>query len=238
MNMNRFGSILSVCAIVLATPAAAVVPLVNSPITVTSANIGQTFSYTYNGIVNEQTIIGLSSRLTFRLNSIVGKRWNFTAFVNNTLNSAPISARITGFGFSGNPEITGATPGAGPFGTAVIDAGFPQIGGKTSVDFCLTSGNNCSGGAGGGVLKNTTATQEFALSFANNTTSVIFNNFIVRYQAITGVRQGNSGIGMGSLSDDFDPGGDPVPEPASWAMLIAGFGLIGAIARRQRAAVA
>ena len=29
-----------------------------------------------------------------------------------------------------------------------------------------------------------------------------------------------------------------VPEPASWAMLIAGFGLVGAVARRRRAAVA
>jgi hypothetical protein len=30
----------------------------------------------------------------------------------------------------------------------------------------------------------------------------------------------------------------PVPEPASWVMLIAGFGLIGGIARRQRSATA
>ena len=29
-----------------------------------------------------------------------------------------------------------------------------------------------------------------------------------------------------------------VPEPASWAMLIAGFGLVGAVARRRRTAVA
>lgn len=34
---------------------------------------------------------------------------------------------------------------------------------------------------------------------------------------------------------DVAPG---IPEPASWAMLIAGFGLVGAIARRQRLATA
>jgi hypothetical protein len=32
-------------------------------------------------------------------------------------------------------------------------------------------------------------------------------------------------------------GPGPVPEPASWAMLIAGFGLVGAVARRRRMAV-
>ncbi len=35
-----------------------------------------------------------------------------------------------------------------------------------------------------------------------------------------------------------DPSGPVVPEPATWAMLIAGFGLVGATMRRRRAAVA
>ena len=34
----------------------------------------------------------------------------------------------------------------------------------------------------------------------------------------------------------FPEGGTAVPEPASWALLIAGFGLVGAVQRRQRAA--
>jgi hypothetical protein len=45
--------------------------------------------------------------------------------------------------------------------------------------------------------------------------------------------------------DDFaatlaplSPEGGAVPEPASWAMLIAGFGLVGASARRRRALAA
>jgi hypothetical protein len=36
----------------------------------------------------------------------------------------------------------------------------------------------------------------------------------------------------------FTSSGAVVPEPASWAMLIAGFGLVGAVARRRRAATA
>jgi hypothetical protein len=39
-------------------------------------------------------------------------------------------------------------------------------------------------------------------------------------------------LGTGELSISA------VPEPASWAMLIAGFGLVGAVARRRRTAVA
>lgn len=235
--MNKLRLVLAVPALVVAMPVAAVVPLVNSPISVTSADVGQSFTYTYNGIINEQNQSGLTAAIRFTLNSVSDKVWNFTAAIDNTLSAAPVGGRIVSFGFNGNPEIIGATAISGPFGKAVIDGSFPQIG-KTTIDFCLTANNNCQGGSGGGVVNGTTATQEFALSFANNTTSVIFNNFILRYQSISGSRLGDSGIGLGTNDGGFDPGGNPVPEPASWAMLIAGFGLIGAMARRQRAAVA
>lgn len=42
-------------------------------------------------------------------------------------------------------------------------------------------------------------------------------------------------IGIGGVAP---PPVDPVPEPASWALLIAGFGLIGAVTRRRRASLA
>jgi hypothetical protein len=40
--------------------------------------------------------------------------------------------------------------------------------------------------------------------------------------------------GFGVVTLATAPGVDGVPEPASWAMLIAGFGLTGAMARRGR----
>ena len=58
-----------------------------------------------------------------------------------------------------------------------------------------------------------------------------------------------SGFGRGSaFGGDFSPrnfngsitytiGAGAVPEPASWALLLAGFGLTGAMARRRRTAV-
>jgi hypothetical protein len=42
----------------------------------------------------------------------------------------------------------------------------------------------------------------------------------------------------GGIGGETDTPFGPVPEPASWAMLIAGFGLTGAAMRRRRAAIA
>ncbi|WP_235902546.1 PEPxxWA-CTERM sorting domain-containing protein [Sandarakinorhabdus oryzae] len=47
-----------------------------------------------------------------------------------------------------------------------------------------------------------------------------------------------SGDTGGWRANTITPGIGAVPEPASWAMLIAGFGLVGAVSRRRRGAVA
>jgi hypothetical protein len=40
-----------------------------------------------------------------------------------------------------------------------------------------------------------------------------------------------------AISGSFTLSSAPIPEPASWAMLIAGFGLVGVAARRRQATV-
>lgn len=47
-----------------------------------------------------------------------------------------------------------------------------------------------------------------------------------------GVPQGLSHLAFLG-SDGFDPGGGEVPEPATWAMLLAGFGMVGYASRRR-----
>ncbi len=44
--------------------------------------------------------------------------------------------------------------------------------------------------------------------------------------------------GLGGVAVSLSSGTGAVPEPASWAMLIAGFGLVGATMRRRRAVIA
>jgi hypothetical protein len=41
-----------------------------------------------------------------------------------------------------------------------------------------------------------------------------------------------------AATEVITPGGGAVPEPATWAMLLAGFGLVGVSARRRRALAA
>lgn len=61
-------------------------------------------------------------------------------------------------------------------------------------------------------------------------------------QVITGLRLSATGVAfeVDSFAAEYAEGplGGAVPEPASWAMLIAGFGLVGAANRRRRVTVA
>ena len=227
-------------ALLGAAPAFAAVPLVNSPITVTTADVGKTFTYNFNGIVDEVAQPGLAASITFKLTGFVGNAWSFSAAINNNLPGTPVAGRITSFGFNSAPDIAAVSLLSGPFMSSQLDGGFPQTGGGTTIDFCLEdqAGGGCGGG-GNGVFNNTSALQLFTLTLAGApTTSATFNNFILRWQSVAGDFRGTSGIGMGTNGNDdggFDPGGGVVPEPATWAMLMTGFGMVGFAVRRRRA---
>lgn len=81
-----------------------------------------------------------------------------------------------------------------------------------------------------------TLNQQFASSFDStrtlitNAVGISFTNYLLDGRSVSGtITVGQSLAEFVSLSP-----GDPVPEPASWAQMLAGFALAGAAARRRR----
>jgi hypothetical protein len=252
--MNQVVSILAAAALFSAAPAAAT-------ITLTTASVGSDFAVDFGGQISGRAQPGLSAAALFRLDSVStdGRLWGFSVDLANT-STAPISAaRITGFGMglqgfsaAGNAvAISGASAGpaagssTGPVFGQVLrrqnlgsNVNVPELGGIADVCFMAGSGttNNCSGGGNGGLGLGGSASQSFTLRFADRVGALDLFDFFVRYQSIAGGTGGTSGVGEGSFP--VDPGGEVVPEPSSWAMLIAGFGLMGAVQRRRRVVAA
>jgi len=78
--------------------------------------------------------------------------------------------------------------------------------------------------------------QQFASNFDNtrvlitNAIGISFTNYLLDGRSLSG----SITVGQ-SLSELMDSSGDPVPEPASWAQMLAGLGFAGAAARHRRA---
>ena len=78
--------------------------------------------------------------------------------------------------------------------------------------------------------------QQFASNFDNtrvlitNAIGISFTNYLLDGRSLSG----SITVGQ-SLAELMDSSGDPVPEPASWAQMLAGLGFAGAAARHRRA---
>jgi len=223
-------------AIAAATPAdAQLVPTGTGTATVTAvnndgANHG-TITIDFDGEVGGNVIADMTSQLTLTFLGVdsTDHSWDFAY---SLLNNGSVDSRTTGFAFDtvGTVNPTSGTAGTGSlFNKVNVQGNYPD--GIGTVDVCLlkTNGASCSGGGNGGVddgqVTNNTGT--FSLFFSNpQPTSLSLNQFYVRYQSIntTGIRGGSgTGIPVGS-----------VPEPATWAMMLVGFGGIGMAVRRGR----
>lgn len=200
-------------------------------ILIDSNSLNDAIVFNYSGYVNGGLVSGLTGQGTFTLTSIVGSTFNFNYSIENTSGSPITGSRISGFGFDISPNHTSAS-GSAPFSVAASG----NLPGHGNIDVCFKAGGgaaNCAGGGGGGVTQGNTSAGTFSLTFVPGTTGFNIEDAFVRYQSINsaqlGLRDG-SGIGFGSVP--------AVPEPATWLMMIAGFGMVGAaLRRRQRATV-
>ncbi len=202
----------------LAVPAAAV----------SFVNAGDTATVFFNGIVDEAVQPGLTSKLDLTFDGYVGNNAKFSYTLTNTSGTPISNSRVSIFGFDVvNTAFNYATSSETSSVFTKRVGSFPQtLGGAREI--CFSAGPNCTGGGGGGVAYNGSESATFTLGFSSLQSLVELNNLIVRYQSIEGSDLGSSGIGI-----EYTPTGG-VPEPATWAMLIAGFGLVGASMRRRR----
>lgn len=190
------------------------------------------------------TLPGLAASLFFRLSEVgnAGKAWTFDYEVQNASNALHgglvTASRVSSFSFDVNPDETSASLLPGGFFTTVARDVSMNAGATVGVqDICIKSGqgNNCNGGGGTGVQLGRTGYGAFRLNFAKAPTELVFTDPMVRFQSLNFNRPGRSGI-TGSSGT-----GVPVawvPEPATWMMMIIGFGGVGAILRRRRAVFA
>ena len=149
----------------------------------------------------------------------------------STLNGVPYTAadniRLTGWGFGVDPNATAVTFSDAADG-GVIDASMDNLPGLAAIEVCAWGGNNCSGGANGGIQASGSDT--FDLTLAGNWgNSVTFDPLGVRFQTpITSFDFTCTGTCTGGLPPQLVT----VPEPQT--LLLLGLGLIALAAIRER----
>jgi hypothetical protein len=159
----------------------------------------------------DSPVAGLTSALQLTLTGGTGNAFDFTYTFTRSG-----TANLVGFGFNTTPNLTSVTNVSGPL-AFLANTTFPSAG---TIEACFFSGNNCSAANG----QATSFSGGFTLNFGGSAPFTM-TNFIDRYASIGG-SGGPSGEGH-----PFVPG---VPEPATWAMMLLGFGSIGMVMRRRR----
>jgi len=198
---------------------------------------GDPFSWTnnFNGFSGNDAFTGLSSSIVFNFTGIANGRYQFNFEMKNT-SSGPIDfSRLTIFGFNSNPDVIAVSTGAGDLFNVVSSGNQPN--GLDRVEVCfkdMGNTNNCTG-AQGGLNKGTSTTGSFALQFkAPVPNAITLSGFTVRYQGIDSQTLGLRGASASGQTIDINTPDTVVPEPGTWAMMLGGFGMLGAAARRRR----
>lgn len=221
--------------------------IANSPLRWTAADSHVWYEVFFEGRTDAYTagatLPGLAASLIFTLESVTngGKSWTFdyalTNASNNQNGNLVTASRVSTFSFDVNPDEKSANLLPGGFFTTLARDVSMNAGSTVGVqDICVKSGqgNNCNGGGGTGILLGQTGTGAFQLNYLTAPSELVFTDPMVRYQSLNFNRPGGGSV-TGSSGT-----GVPVawvPEPATWALMIMGFGGIGAVLRRTRRSV-
>lgn len=229
--MKFLQSAIAAVALTVAAPAsAAIVFDINTGLLTVDGNTaaGSSTTIFFNGFApNNPPIPGLTSELTLTFQGLSGNNYLFDYLLANT-SSAPIdAARVTMFGFTSvtpNPNLANSSVD-GAFAT-IASGNLP---GGSDLELCAKNGqnNNCAGSQGGPGV-GASGSGNLTIAFDALTNQIVLGGLAVRYQ---GIESAALGINDGSAIGTPTP---PVPEPATWAMMLIGFGAVGYSLRRRR----
>jgi len=243
-NTVQFRHIAAAAAAAIAITAAGSASATVTQLTFSAPGAGEQIYF--NGLVPGTIDVapGLSATFVLTLNSITdaGYTWNFSYELANT---STLDSELSVIGWDVGPDYASASDVAGLF----TDASSGNMSFAGSKELCLksVSGNNCSGGANGGLADGVSGTGSFSLNFASQIvggtkkdpiytpvpapSTLTLNNFGVRYQPVPGYE---STVGVPSAPPPPQEVTVGVPEPETWAVMILGFFGMGLVVRRRR----
>lgn len=189
--------------------------------------VGDSFSIDFDSAASP----GLTSTADFLVSDIStdalgGQTWTLDVLLSNTSSTPITDARVSILGFNTDSSFDAADSSVtGIFG--MVASGNMPIAGDLDVCFKAGGGtSNCAGGGGGGVAIGDSGSFSIMLNYDVALTSLVLDDFFVRYQSVVGATSAAGIIGSGTQ----------VPVPSSMMFMTSGLIALASIGRTRRKA--